>query len=89
MGKFIFHLDSSFTKNSKRYVKEGSGKRASSLYKGLPKGNLEGGLLCWRLKETCQERLWDYIYLSLSLSVQGLHKGNLKVFSKGELTQYV
>jgi hypothetical protein len=50
----------SFTGNSERYVKEGSGKAASPSIWGLHKGILKGGLLYWGLQEPNQGRIWKW-----------------------------
>jgi hypothetical protein len=49
--------EGSFTRESERYAKGGSGNEASLHIQGLCKGNLEGGLLRWGLRDTSRKTL--------------------------------
>jgi len=72
--------ESSYTGDSEsyiRHVKEGFGNGASNSLYRLHKGNLEGGLLYWGLRESCNGRLWKQ-----SISFIGLHKGNLRYLAR-------
>jgi hypothetical protein len=47
-GEICFYQETLFTRDSERYVNEGSGNGHLSPY-GPCGGNQEGGLLCWGL----------------------------------------
>jgi hypothetical protein len=81
---FQLHPNSSFTKDSKKYVKDGTGNETSLSIQWLHKGNLEGGFLDLGHPETQKKALEMKYFFS-----QGLCKANPEVFRKGGLGQCV
>jgi len=75
-----------FTENSKSYVrrvKEDFGNAVSFSLQRLREEDLEGQLLHWGLRQTCNGRLWKRnIFI-------GLHKGNIKHLAREGFIQYL